>query len=861
MVFQEENIYYKSLLISGKRHCWNMSSSVCDKCCKREERRFSRRKSGNTDADLWAVNDFKEALIFNTKQLSVLSQANVDLKSQKSYKNFTIPCRFVCYCRHHKETVGFRIVVLLKNAAGDILAKKTSQPLKIVNYNAKSKSIKDIASDISDTASSVASESSYATDYSNSRQSSVDYSTSSYQSELDNVPLSADQLRSMRVINNLNTTTADLLQHQSPGSSSANLQVENIQNHYRPISNNLQSRISESQSPIAQLNSSLSHKQRQPSQQTTLPIIYKIIPNSGPLSGGVEVTILGENFTPNTQIRFGVNKALTVNFWGPTTIVATAPPASFPGPVQVVGLLNEMDVGRNVPENSETRFTYIDQNDKELLELALQIVDLEVNGSVNGNSNTDVAENGSQNIVKRLIREKQQQQQQQQPYSQASTNKKVDGTAALQPYKVVLSLLGNKNSLKHLDLKNKKGHTLLHLASLKSHIEIIIFLISNGASVNVADKFGYTPLHFACLSNDIRVIKMLIAMNCDKYSPTFTKDLMTPLELFLNNYDTNTSEAHDEVYDLLKDNKKLYSTSVLDDDSMYSNGSGYQVHISTMVKDESLLEKHIINEFIDVVENKNSASPNWKNISKESSVPKNVSKASANGSTTSGMTANTTCEISIDSHPPLYDDLFPDTILKRPSEEFKTLNEEKLMDYQIPKLLTTSAKSLLPAIDPESLNIDQIDTTDMEENIMSVGSYNNNESTDTESFGNSLLAETKNGEQKKKSKLNAFNEDLLNNFKLMKVKQKDFLMDTKLLFFWIPFLLILVSIVIILSLSSTDENSFTDSWNIASNSVRTKLANLFLGRQRWQSFVKDAIHQGEMKFKEAFNTDSIQNIF
>lgn len=844
-------------------------ASVCDKCCKREERRFSRRKSGNTDADLWAVNDSKEALIFNTKQLCVLNNSNVDLKSQKSLKNVTIPCRFVCYCRHHKETIGFKIVVLLKNCLGDILAKKTSQPLKIINYNAKSKAIKDTASDVSDTASSVASESSYATDYSNSRQSSVDYnSTSSYQSEMDNMPLSADQIRNKRVINSLKTTTADLLQHTSPGSSSANLNAEVLhqqqqqqQNHQQQPHSSLamQTRGSSSQSPEFQ-------QQQQQQQKNMTPLIHKIIPNSGPLCGGVEVTILGENFNPDTQVRFGINKALTVNFWGPTTIVATAPPTSFPGPVQVVGLTNDIDIGSNVPTNADTVFTYIEQNDKELLELALQIVDLEVNGN-NNNSNNNVNGGASdssftsdaQSLAKKLILEKQQQQQQR---SQPSTHEsKTTSDTTLQPYKVVLSLLDTGKPIKNLNLKNKNGHTLLHLASLRSHIELVIFLISNGANVNAGDKFGFTPLHFACLANDIRIIKMFIAMNCDKYSPTFTRDLMTPLELFLNNYNSETSQNYDEINELLKEEKR-YPSSFLDNDSVCSDGSGYQAHISTMVTDDSLFNKNAVLQSKDTHSNKYLASLEWKQIEKESSVAKSVTKVSGNGSTTSGVTVNDACNISIDSQPPLYDDLFPTAVLKRPNEEFKELTGKKLSELQMPLLsLSNNNNSLLPAIDHSSLRVDEIDTTDMEEQIISVGSYNNsgNETADTELYNNNELLCIENGE-KKKSILNPFNEDLLNNFKLMKDKQKDFFMDTKLLFFWIPFLFILVSTVIILSLSSTDENSFTDSWNIASNSVRTKLANLFIGRQRWQGFVKDAIHQGEIKFKEAFSTEPIQSI-
>lgn len=819
---------------------------VCDKCCKREERRFSRRKSGNTDADLWAVNDSKEALIFNTKQLSVLNLPNLDVKSQKSYKNFNIPCRFVCYCRHHKENLGFKIVVLLKNSAGDILAKKTSQPLKIVNYNAKTKVIKDTASDISDTASSVASESSYATDYSNSRQSSIDCSSSSYQSEIDNEPLSTDQLRNRRVTNTLKTTTADLLQHQSPGSSSANLNAEVLQQHQRQASSAISGRLTGSLSPANQIAS--------PLNQLNNPLIHKIIPNSGPLSGGVEVTILGKNFSPSTQVRFGVNKALNVNFWGPTTIVATAPPASFSGSVQVVALVNELDIGSYAHENIDAVFTYIDQNDKELLELALQIVDLEVNG------NNESSGNDPQSLAKKMIAEKQQQN----PAPQHTPN--TDNSDSLvrnspEISKIVLSLLDTKKPNKHLNLKNKSGHSLMHLAALRSHIELIIFLIFNGANVNIKDNFGHTPLHFACLSNDIRVIKMFMAMNCDKHSPTFTEELLTPLELFLNNYDAATSVDFDEIYNLLKEEKR-HTSSSLDNDSLYSDGSGYQAHISTMVTDNLLSAKSLVLYNKDSKTNKALDSTEWKQISKDSSVAKSVTKTSGNGSTTSGMTVNNPCDISIESQPPLYDDLFPNSVLKSPNEEYKNLSETKLAELQIPKLSPNSTRSLLPAIDPLTLTIDEIDTTDIEDKIILMGSYNNNnatESTDTELFSNDLG--TNDDGLQKKSRLLALNEDLLNNFNLVKTREKDFLMDTKLLFFWIPFFLILVSTLIILSLSSTDENTFADFWNIASNSFRTMLANLFLGRQRWQGFVKDAIHHGEIKFKEAFNTESIQSMF
>lgn len=58
-----------------------------------------------------------------------------------------------------------------------------------------------------------------------------------------------------------------------------------------------------------------------------LPAIEKLIPVTGPLAGGIEITILGKHFYSGLSCAFGNTEAQITQTWGPTTMVATLPSA------------------------------------------------------------------------------------------------------------------------------------------------------------------------------------------------------------------------------------------------------------------------------------------------------------------------------------------------------------------------------------------------------------------------------------------------------------------------------------------------------------------------------------------------------
>lgn len=131
------------------------------------------------------------------------------------------------------------------------------------------------------------------------------------------------------------------------------------------------------------------------------PKVTQLIPHEGPTTGGTEVTVLGENFPPGVTVLFGAIPAPTTKVWGSNTLVCTLPPSTIPGPVLIA--LRDSAGTVITPSSSETStgagtdaasgppvfFTYFEQSDRDLMELALQVVGLKMTGQVH--SARDVA--------------------------------------------------------------------------------------------------------------------------------------------------------------------------------------------------------------------------------------------------------------------------------------------------------------------------------------------------------------------------------------------------------------------------------------------------------------------------------------
>lgn len=95
-----------------------------------------------------------------------------------------------------------------------------------------------------------------------------------------------------------------------------------------------------------------------------LPRIHRLIPSAGPTHGGIEVTVLGENFHPAVQFNcvFGDVVASSTQRWSDNTLLCVLPPRSSPGVVAV--WFEGLDETKN--STLPSLFTYTDESDRAL---------------------------------------------------------------------------------------------------------------------------------------------------------------------------------------------------------------------------------------------------------------------------------------------------------------------------------------------------------------------------------------------------------------------------------------------------------------------------------------------------------------
>ena len=103
------------------------------------------------------------------------------------------------------------------------------------------------------------------------------------------------------------------------------------------------------------------------------PHITRVMPASGSIQGGIEITLLGANFSPEglatACIAFGesvVPFGPTVQIFSNSALICTLPPRPSPGPVEV-RLLGVRDMTNPGMASTAPIFTYTDDGDKDLL--------------------------------------------------------------------------------------------------------------------------------------------------------------------------------------------------------------------------------------------------------------------------------------------------------------------------------------------------------------------------------------------------------------------------------------------------------------------------------------------------------------
>lgn len=253
-----------------------------------------------------------------------------------------------------------------------------------------------------------------------------------------------------------------------------------------------------------------------------VPKIHRLIPSSGPTYGGIEVTVLGENFHPAVQLNcvFGDTMASSTQRWSDNTLLCVLPPRASPGVVAV--WFEGIEKTREV--SPPPLFTYTDESDRTLMVLALQVVGLKMTGKVEDAKNVALRIVGSTEDVSGM---------------NCSSNTMQAGSTAydIRPLLLVHSEDRNKFENSIIDLLSVvdvaipgqaeismssamshatiDGQTLLHLAAFLGFAALAEFLIAHAIDLDARDRNGYTALHFSALSRSQNCAALLVSAGAD----------------------------------------------------------------------------------------------------------------------------------------------------------------------------------------------------------------------------------------------------------------------------------------------------------------------------------------------------------
>lgn len=539
------------------------SCNICSKCIKREQKRASRRRTGldevldlpqispngvvKNNPNTWADEHMiKKAIMFNCKEIVSFPPPNGLNEEDKSIE---LCGRIICYCRHHQESSGFKLLFVIKDVNNNVVAKQLSSNIMIMD---RKKSTGTSASSISNPtpvpsttthtpvpSNSSSNHHSHSNGHNpfikrelspgledlhpispNSIDESSDLTTNESDRNLKRKKLSIDDSN-----NSTNPMYNGSINGFSPVSNSdTNTNTSSINNpaQFMPNpSHKPSSRIPDLLSTATAANNSLLSSNSLNAANNSLPnvpTILRIIPAQGPVRGGIEITLLGFNFNPNLAVKFGSNAALATHCWSETTIVTYLPPAAQPGQVLVT-----FETFENILTNQQQQiFTYTDDTDKQLIELALQIVGLKMNGKLEdakniakrivGNDNDSADGNGStQGNATHGTNEAMEWFNNAQGIVEKLTKLNYSTEEVLVNFLKLVDLPNCPIIIPNWQLTNTEGQTLLHLSTIKNYKYLIKFLINHGCKIDLQDNQGLTPLFYAGINGQRDLMDLFIS--------------------------------------------------------------------------------------------------------------------------------------------------------------------------------------------------------------------------------------------------------------------------------------------------------------------------------------------------------------
>ncbi|EIW68975.1 hypothetical protein TREMEDRAFT_73985 [Tremella mesenterica DSM 1558] len=298
-------------------------------------------------------------------------------------------------------------------------------------------------------------------------------------------------------------------------------------------------------------------------QQPLPPVITRVVPAEGPMTGGSLVAIGGHRLNHQTKIMFGDRPAETQFDGTIGFLTCISPPSSRPGPVDVTVVGVPPAPGTEAP-----KFVYRGL-EPEFTRLALQVQEKQQmffnasNGQFNWSGTLTQNANGQSNMG----------QGQGMSYSssnhQHNVSTDVDQPMSTKNNGVVIDhevkpsekqepdlqttifeflqslnhkLPGSLRSSDAINTLNESRQSLSHLAASAGFSHLLNEVLSYGAEVDIQDIHGFTPLSYAAYGGHIECVRLLINAKASYDQPTLLGEM--PLDLA-------QLREHDDVIQLL----------------------------------------------------------------------------------------------------------------------------------------------------------------------------------------------------------------------------------------------------------------------------------------------------------------------
>lgn len=818
---------------------------VCMKCVQREQRRASRRKSGLSDNLLWCDNPRRSAILFNNKQLLALKQD----------KEVTLTTRMVCYCRHHKANDGFKILLVVLDSQNNVFAKQITTPIIITDRKPSSINNSDSVIDLIAKNDLVPTLSSANTTISSSIQNIQDTRSASNQSlnSSSAVSPSLPAQQPKRYIPSPNSlseggsesftseyvsanyqdysssaTTADFLPRQNSMNFNNLAFTPTTQNPRKRSHLNIAS--SSNSAFLTDFTNDLNtfNDQIDPNQ----PTLERVIPGKGPTTGGIEVTLLGSNFKDGLKVRFGNNLALSTQCWNSSTMVTYLPPTQTPGQV-LVTVTDPDDPNNNgqLPPHSYTNnniqssvFTYTDETDRQLIELALQIVGLKMNGRLDD----------ARNIAKKIVGSGEDASGPTEGQNATMDSSQYNYNADVTDEKLIIQVIKSMNkTTTHLSMCDTAGRTLLHLAALSGYYDLSLLLIKSGVRLTIEDSFDFTPLHFAAIGGDQKVITLLLS--CNSNIRIKNGSHITPKQLFVDNFNEQTHESFKIIEELFDKHESKNNNS--DDLSRISSHSSMDSSIFNEDLNENALRLGSRRIFDDLYSDA------------DADADADADSDSGSGSDVSDCYFEDNISFSEDdeNNDEEHNDMGEDRYIQSVNGDTSSVEtepqiiESPVIREQADQTESNSTKRqslwdrMLNHLNDDLPSYDDLfprPNGDVNEDTKEIGVIRQEIESSQDTHNASSTSEDDEDDMLQR-KLNRF---FVN-------QKKTFQNDNMLLFFWIPLTLLLLTFVIFNSIYQGNESSFiTKSTELVKSYLMVGLGKIWLGNQRMKNYVTENLN-------------------